>query len=196
MKLRLKSVLGSGSGLWRTLGLIFALAAVSAQSPLPKAGPSAAELIDALHKAPSEQAAAVIEDQLRHRWHDAASPAIKLLLSRGARELKEDAAGDAVDSFDAALDLDPSLAEAWRGRSQARLRIGDTDGAVRDIEEALRREPNSFAAWQDLSHVAEARGDWHGALAAWEKVLEIDPRSPGGQNRLRELRRHALGDNA
>ncbi len=151
-------------------------------------------MIDALRTAPSEQAAAVIEDQLRRRWHDAASPAIKLLLSRGARELNEGVASDAVDSFDAALDLDPKLVEAWRGRSQARLRLGDTGGAIRDIEEALRREPNSFAAWQDLSRIAEARGDWHGAFSAWEKMLEIDPRSPGGQDRLRELRRRAFGE--
>jgi len=67
-------------------------------------------------------------------------------------------------------------------------------GAVRDIQEVLRREPRSFAALADLSHMAEARSDWRGALAAHQKMLEIDPRNPGGQARLRDLRRRALGD--
>ena len=180
----------------RTICLVAALLLGSAQAPAPGRRLSTEDLTTALHAAPNEQAAAMIEGQLRRRWHDAASPALKLLLSRGARELNEGAPKDAADSFDAALDLNQDLLDAWRGRAQARLRLGDAGGAVRDIEEALRRDPRSFAAWQDLSRIAEARGDWQGALSAWQKMLEIDPRSPGGQDRLRDLRRHVLGENA
>lgn len=151
-------------------------------------------LLAALKVAPSEPAAAAIEGHLRTQWAQSASPAVRLLLSRGARELSENAGGDALDSFDAALDLSPDLLEGWRGRAQARRSLGDTAGAVRDIEELLRREPRSFVAFQDLSRLAEARRDWRGALAAWQKVLEISPRTPGGAGRLRDLRRRALGE--
>ena len=151
-------------------------------------------MLTALRSAPNEDAAAALEGQIRAKWLEAASPALRLLLSRGMRELNEGAAGEAVDSFDAALDLDPDLIEAWRGRAQARSRLGDAAGAVRDIQELLRREPRSFAALQDLSRMAEGRADWRGALAAQQKLLEIDPRTPGGQARLRDLRRLALGD--
>ena len=41
--------------------------------------------------------------------------------------------------------------------------------------------------------LAEARGDWKGALVAWQKLLELDPQTPGGQTRLRDLKRRALG---
>ena len=173
-----------------------------AQAPLPPpvpppvpASPSD-NLLNALRAAPNEAAAAALEAQLRMMWRDAASPALKLLLARGQRELSENAAGEAVDSFDAALDLDPNLLEARRGRAQARLRLGDPAGAIRDIQEALHREPRNFAAWMDLSRIAEARGDWRGALAAWQKMLEITPRSPGAQDRLRDLRRRAEGEAA
>ncbi len=151
-------------------------------------------LLAALRAAPSEEAAGLLEAQVRTKWLEAASPALRLLLARGARELNEGSAGDAVDSFDAALDLDPDLLEAWRGRAQARARLGDATGAVRDIQELLRREPRSFVALQDLSRMAEARSDWRGALAAHQKLLEVDPHTPGGQARLRDLRRRALGD--
>lgn len=156
--------------------------------------PALDSLLAALRAAPNEAAAAALEAQVRAQWVEAASPALRLLLVRGTRELNEGSAGDAVDSFDAALDLDPDLLEAWRGRAQARSRLGDAAGAVRDIQEVLRREPRSFAALQDLSRMAELRSDWRGALAAHQKLLEIDPRTPGGQTRLRDLRRRALGD--
>lgn len=171
------------------------LLAASGQAPAPPPGRVATEqLLTALRAAPTEDAAAELEGRIRAAWLDAASPALKLLLARGQRELGENAAGDAVDSFDAALDLDPDLLEAWRGRAAARLRLGDGAGAARDLGEVLKREPRSFVAWQDLSRVAEARGDWRGALAAWQKMLELDPHSPGGQDRLHDLRRRALGE--
>ena len=175
-----------------SLGAAFLL--VGGQASVPGKAEATASLLDALKVAPSEAAAAALEGELRRRWMDEASPAVKLLLSRGARELRENAANDAVDSYDAALDLEPELIEGWRGRAQARLRLGDPAGAIRDIEEALRREPRNFAAWQDLSRIAEARGDWRGALVAWQKMLEGDPKSPGAQERLKELRRRALGE--
>ena len=151
-------------------------------------------LLSALRVAPTDEAAAALEAQIRTQWAEAATPALRLLLSRGARELSENASNDAVDSFDAALDLDPDLLEGWRGRAQARRQLGDYNGAVRDIQELLKREPRSFVALQDLSRIAESRGDWKGALAAWQKLLGMDPRTAGAQTRLRDLRRRALGE--
>ncbi len=153
-------------------------------------------LLQALRVAPTEAAANALEAQIRAIWQSAASPAVQLLLARGARELNEGNATAALDSFDAALDLEPELLEGWRARAQARLRLGDAAGAVRDIQELLRREPRHFMALSDLSRIAEARADWRGALAAWQKLLEANPRTPGGRDRLRELRRRALGEDA
>ncbi len=168
-------------------------AAVAQTEPVRRTTES---LLNALKVAPSEEVAAAIEGQLRGAWMGAASPAVKLLLSRGQRELSEGSATEGFDSYAAALDLEPELLEAWRGRAAARSRMGDTQGAVRDLQEIIRREPRNFMAWQDLSRVAEARGDWRGAFAAWQKLLEVDPHTPGGQARLRDLRRRALGEDA
>lgn len=173
-----------------------ASAARAPSAPVARSRAATEPLFGALKQAGTEEAAAALEAQIQAQWANSASPAIKLLLSRGDRELSESAANDALDSFDAALDLDPDVLNAWRGRASARVRTGDTTGAARDLQEMLKREPRSFAAWQDLSHVAEARGDWRGALAAWQKLLDIDPRSPGAQARLKELRRKVLGEDA
>ena len=73
---------------------------------------------------------------------------------------------------------------------------GDTPGAIADIQATLQHEPRSFAAFQTLAAIAEARKDWKGAYEAWQKVMEIDPKTPGGEERLKDLRRHALGEEA
>lgn len=158
------------------------------------AGSPADNLAAALKAAPNEAAAVALEAQIRETWAHAGTAAVRLLVARGSRELSEVAPGDALDSFDAALDLSPDLLDGWRGRASARRSLGDYTGAVRDLQELLRREPHSFIAFQDLSRVAEARGDWKSALSAWEKVLDLDPQTPGGQTRLRDLRRRALGE--
>ena len=114
---------------------------------------------------------------------------------RPARD-EADARQDAIEDFSRAITLDPSLAEAYHQRAIARFAAGDTPGAIADIQATLQHEPRSFTAFQTLSAIAETRKDWKGAYEAWQKVLEIDPKSPGGQERLKDLRRRALGEEA
>ena len=152
------------------------------------------KLLDALKAAPSETVAAPLEHQIRALWATEGTPAVTLLMSRGLRELQAGADDDAIEDFGDAIVLDPALAEAYRERAIARYHAGDTAGAIRDLEATVQREPRDFAAFETLSQIAEAREDWKGAYAAWQKVLEIDPKAPGGEDRLNELKRKALGE--
>lgn len=154
------------------------------------------KLLASLKSAPSEEIAAPLEQKIRELWLNAGTPAVTLLMSRGLREMKADARQDAIEDFSAAITLDPSLAEAYHQRAIARFASGDTAGAIADLQATLQHEPRSFAAFQTLSAIAEARKDWKGAYQAWQKVLEIDPKTPGGQDRLKDLRRRALGEEA
>lgn len=154
------------------------------------------KMLGALQAAPSEEAAQPLELQIRQMWLNAGTPAVTLLMSRGLRELKGDADQDAIEDFTDAIVLDPNLAEAYHQRGIARFAAGDTAGAIADIQETLQHEPRNFAAFQTLSAIAEARKDWKGAYEAWQKVLEIDPKTPGGEQRLKDLKRRALGEEA
>jgi tetratricopeptide (TPR) repeat protein len=151
-------------------------------------------LLDALKNAPDEQAAADLEGQLEQTWLHAGSAAVTLLISRGMRSLQAGEDSEAVDSFSDAITLQPDMTAAWHQRALARFHAGDVNGAIRDLEETIRREPRNFSAFRTLTNISTAREDWKGAYAAWQKVMELDPKTPGGEERLRLLKRRALGE--
>ena len=173
--------------------LILAVPAWSQSRPDPRRA-ELDSLLTALKTAPSEEAAAAIEGRIRQIWVQSASPAAGLLMTRGLRDLSNDADDDALDDFDAVLVLQPDLPEGYYRRAEARFGLGDYAGAVADIREALQREPRHFAALEALSHFAESRNDFKGALAAWKKALELSPKTPDGEERLKALTRKALGE--
>jgi tetratricopeptide (TPR) repeat protein len=154
------------------------------------------KMLDALRTAPTEQVASALEEKIRQSWVEASTPAVTLLMSRGLREATAGTPEDAVSVFSDAIVLDPTLAEAWHQRAIARFKTGDAVGAVHDIEETLKLEPRHFGAWRTLERIAEGREDWKAAYDAWSHVLDIDPRTPNGEERLKDLKRRAFGDNA
>jgi tetratricopeptide (TPR) repeat protein len=178
------------------VGLLLAAWPAAAQNPANDKRAALDKLLNALKSAPSEEVAGPLEQQIRQLWLNAGTPAVTLLMSRGLREMKADAHSEAIEDFSDAIALDPNLAEAYHQRALARYAAGDMAGAIADLQATVQHEPRSFPAFETLASIAEARKDWKGAYAAWQKVLEIDPRRPGGQERLKDLRRHALGEEA
>jgi tetratricopeptide (TPR) repeat protein len=176
------------------LSVCFGLSvAANAQSPAERHA-ATDHLLDALKAAPNEQAAAGLEGRLEQTWLRSGSPAVTLLMSRGLRSLQAGQDDEAVNSFSDAITLQPDVAEAWHQRALARYHAGDVNGAIHDLEETVQLEPRNFAAFRTLADIAAAREDWKGAYAAWQKVLEIDPKTPGGEERLRLLKRKAVGE--
>jgi tetratricopeptide (TPR) repeat protein len=181
----------------RGLILAFCLLPVLGQAQtVPEKRAALAKMLDALRTAPNEQVASALEDKIRQSWPQSSTPAVTLLMSQGLRVSNSGQPDDAVAVFSDAIVLDPTLAEAWHQRAIARFKSGDTVGAVRDIEETLKLEPRHFGAWETLERIAEGRDDWKAAYDAWRHVLDIDPRVPNGDDRLKDLKRKAFGDNA
>lgn len=177
-----------------TLAFLLLAFPAAAQAPAqPSREATIDRLLSMLKVAPDEQTAAAVERSIQAQWIGQATPATKLLLMHGFSELTDNHPSDALDDFDAALDLQPELQEGWHGRAMARAQLGDPIGAVRDIAEVMKREPRQFQALQDLSRIAEQRADWKGAYEAWTRALELDPKAPGGADRLKELRTKAFG---
>ncbi|MDR3530429.1 MAG: hypothetical protein P4L90_07755 [Rhodopila sp.] len=181
---------------WLAVSAAWLLGLCVAAHAQPAADKRAAtdHLLEALKGAPNEQAASALEDQLEQTWLRAGSPAVTLLMSRGLRSLQAGQNDEAVDSFSDAITLQPDVAEAWHQRALARYHAGDVNGAIHDLEETVRLEPRDFSAFRTLADIATAREDWKGAYAAWQKVMELDPKTSGGEERLRLLKRRAVGE--
>ncbi|MBB3900022.1 tetratricopeptide repeat protein [Roseococcus suduntuyensis] len=169
---------------------------------LPVQSPAAPELLqreldrafDALRTAPDEAGGRMAEAAVRQLWSRQATPAVALLLNRGIRTLRGGQAADALEDFDAAILLEPRLADSWHWRAQAHAAVGDRQGAAGDLRESLRLEPRHFPALVTLSQLQEEARDASGALRSFRAALEIHPRLAGGAARLRELVRAAEGE--
>jgi len=184
----------------RLLLLLLLLAQPALAQPTPRApSPAQAELdraFEALRAAPDEPGAHIVEQRIRQLLSARATPAIALLISRGQRNLASDLADAALEDFDAAITLAPEATEPWFGRALAHHATGDATAAARDLQQVLRLEPRHWQALQQLAQWQEAAGDPTGALRSIEAALAIHPRLRGGEARLRDLRRKALGDDA
>ncbi len=154
----------------------------------------AQRLLDELAQAPDAAAAAALEARLQVLWAQGASPAVVLLLRRADRNLGGRNFAAAVEDLDAAITLQPDHADSWVRRARAQAGAGDPVAAGSDLREALRLEPRHFGALLALSSLLEERRDMNGALRSLEAALRLNPRMPGGDARLRNLRRRALGD--
>ncbi len=169
-----------------------------AQTPRPPS-PAQIELdraFDALRTAPDEQGAGMVESRIRQLLGARATPSISLLLARGQRNLGANLPEEALEDFDAAITLAPEATDPWFGRALAYHATGDAAAAARDLQQVLRLEPRHWQALQQLAIWQEEAGNNTGALRSFEAALAIHPRLRGGEARLRDLRRKALGDDA
>ena len=179
-----------------TLCLLPLFASVrTAAQPVTEKRAALTKMLDALRTVPDEEAAGRMEEKIRQLWLRSSTPAVTLLMSRGLREMQGNAPAEAEAVFSDALVLDPTMAEAWHQRGLARFKAGDLPAALRDIQHALKLEPRHFGAWLSLVTIAQLREDWKAAYDAWRHLLDIDPRTPKAQERLKDLKRKAYGDN-
>lgn len=178
----------------RGLIALMLLAPVAVRAQRRHAELSLDQLFEALKLAPSDEAAHAVEAQIWHAWMQQGTPAVQLLMGRGVRNLQARSLDEALEDFDAVIALAPEMAEGWNKRATVYFLRGEYENAARDIAETLAREPRHFGALAGLSHVREAEQDLLGALHAFEAALAIHPRLAGGEERLKELRRKALGE--
>ena len=175
--------------------------AAHAQAPGSLSTPGQAGLNQALDTlfallkaAPDDATARQVEARIWQAWLMQGSPAVQLLMRRGMRNIEAHALADALEDFDAVLALSPDLAEGWNRRATVYFLLDEYDNSAKDILETLAREPRHFGALASLSMVRERQGDLAGAIAALDSALAIYPRLPSGEERLRVLRRRALGE--
>ena len=87
---------------------------------------------------------------------------------------------EADSCFRHALDLDPQLPEALRGRISLASEIGDTDECLRLAGEALQKHPKDPDALITAGWGFHLGGLPELAVPALDRALELNPNDPGG----------------
>ena len=155
--------------------------AVAALALLALAGAAAAEearldeLFDQLGRASSIDEGARIEGALARELMRTGSPALDLLLRRGADALQARDFPAAIEHLTALLDHAPDVAQAWNLRATAYYMTGAIGPALDDLGHALALEPRHYRALQGMAVLLEEMGDAPGALVLWRAALAIAP---------------------
>ncbi|TNF30710.1 MAG: tetratricopeptide repeat protein [Deltaproteobacteria bacterium] len=100
------------------------------------------------------------------------------LVNEGRKLTKAKKYGDAITTFDKALDLDANEARAWSGRGYAKLLSDDLAGAQADFQRALdlnHDKPFQSAIWYNLGVLAEKKKDDMAAVLAFARAHELKP---------------------
>ncbi|MCT7948595.1 tetratricopeptide repeat protein [Ancylothrix sp. C2] len=99
----------------------------------------------------------------------------------------------AIENYTQALQISPSLAEAYLGRGLAKRRIGDNQGAIDDYTKVIQLQPNNALAYHNRGVVKAVLGKHQEALTDYTQALLINQNDATAYlNRGRS--RFAIGD--
>jgi tetratricopeptide (TPR) repeat protein len=96
-----------------------------------------------------------------------------------ARKARGDIDG-AIEDYTQAINLNPSLAEAFGNRGNAMFKNGDLDGALKDYEEALRLKPDDADVYYNRAIVWEDKSNPAAAISDFQKYLDLGARERAG----------------
>lgn len=140
--------------------------------------PATGSLVDDLMaqlKTADDQNAPLIEAQITAEWSKSGSPAMDLLLQRGADAIEAGNPTRAVEHYTAAIDYAPDFAEAYNGRATAYYLTDDIGPALADLQTALTLNPQHFGAMKGFAIILEELGRPEDALEVYRQVLAIHP---------------------
>lgn len=112
----------------------------------------------------------------------------KTLVNRGVIHNRNGDLAAAIDDFDAALEIDSGIGEAYLNRGNSYYLSGQYDAALADYEAALANDVNKpWAAWYNIGLAYEAKKDKEKAREAYEKALALYPEFTQAQSKLSRL---------
>ncbi len=121
-----------------------------------------------------------------------ASPALaRSLLEQGREKYGRRDLDGAIADFSRAIELEPTLASAWEGRSVALWAKGDLDGGIANANRTIEIEPEFAGHYVNRATMRSHKGDLDGAIADCTRALELAPRlarawSERGSERLKK----------
>ena len=94
-------------------------------------------------------------------------------------------AGDerkALQDFDTALQLDPTLWKAVHNRGVSKANLGDKPGAIADFDRAIRMNSGYANAWYNRGELKYDQGDYQGAVQDLSRAIDLEPQDAAYYN--------------
>ena len=95
--------------------------------------------------------------------------------NRGVERYQDGEPEPAIEEYDRAIELDPALAAADRGRGDAYLFLGNFEQAVAEFDLALELDADNAAAYSNRGLGHSALGNLEQAIADHDRAIELDP---------------------
>lgn len=150
------------------------LLAVGYSLPLAAQEADVDALLDRLAEAEPGEDRRIVS-QIFLEWSKSGSPAIDLLLQRGQDALEAGEFDAAIEHFTAAIDHDPTFAEAYHGRATAYYMTQRIGPSLDDLRQALVLNPRHFRAMQGFAVILEELDRPEDALDVLREVRRIHP---------------------
>ncbi|KAA5801613.1 tetratricopeptide repeat protein [Alkalicaulis satelles] len=99
----------------------------------------------------------------------------RALTNRGVIALKRNNVGPAHEDLEQAVQYDPDLASAWLSLSAARIRAGDSTGAIEAAREAGERGADRSLVTFNTAIALERAGRYDEAYEAYAEAARLDP---------------------
>ncbi len=88
----------------------------------------------------------------------------------------------ALQDFETALQLDPTLWKAVHNRGVSKANLGDKQGAVADFDRAIRMNPDYANAWYNRGELKYGQGDYLGAIQDYSRAIDLQSNDAGFYN--------------
>ncbi len=123
---------------------------------------------------------------------------------RGEGEADHVELHQAIAEYNKAIELDPTLADAYCGRGDVNLELGQIwieedlhkansalQDAVADYTKAIELDPGNLAAHVGRGSTHRTLGDYGPAVVDFERALVLDPGSEDARSRIAEVKEEA-----
>ncbi len=96
----------------------------------------------------------------------------------------------AITYYDAALQLNPNLADTYLKRADAKDELGDIAGAIEDYDMAIKLNPEEASVYYNRGLAKRKLDDFDGAIEDYGNAIRLNPEDPDTYNNRGVVKRH------
>jgi len=82
---------------------------------------------------------------------------------------------EAIVCFETALEIYPSLADAWQGKGICLGELGESEAALYCFEQVIVHQPNNYRGWHNRGKALMRVARYDDAITCFKRVLQLKP---------------------